>query len=92
MTLKTIVWPMSHWLHFSILLVYNVSKPVRTTHSSTKILLVVPKIALNRYSKCTFKMGAAILWNSITDEHLNQSNDATTFKKRLKKYLFNGNV
>ena len=68
----------------------NVSKPVRTTRSSTKILLVVPKIALNRYGKRTFKMGAAILWNSITDEHLKQSKDITTFKKRLKTYLFNG--
>ena len=68
----------------------NKSKPVRTTRSSTKILLVVPKITLNRYGKRTFQMGAATLWNSITDEHLKNSKDITTFKKRLKTYLYKG--
>ena len=68
----------------------NVSKSVRTTRSSTKKLLVVPKLALNRYGKRIFKMGAAILWNSISDDHLKQSRDITTFKKRLKPYPFNG--
>ena len=68
----------------------NVCKPVRTTRSSTKMLLVVPKIALNRYDKRTFKIGAAILYNSITVEHLKLSKDITTFKKQLKTYLFNG--
>ena len=51
---------------------------------------MVPKIALNRYGKRTFKMGSAILWNSINDEHLKQSKDITTFMNQLKMYLFNG--
>ena len=55
----------------------NVSKPVRTTCSSTNNLPVVPEIALNRYGKRTFKIGADILWNSITDEHSKQSKDIT---------------
>ena len=57
----------------------NVSKPVRTTRPSIEMLLVVPNIALNRYSKRTF-----------TDEHLKQSKNITTFKKQLKTYLFDG--
>ena len=61
---------------------------VQLTLVSTKNLLVVPKNAFNRYVKCIFKMGAAILWNSITDD-LKQSKDITTFKKRLKTYIFN---
>ena len=58
----------------------NFSKPVITIHTSTKMLLVLPKTALNKSGKRTFEMGAAILWNSITDEHLKQSKDNTTFK------------
>ena len=42
------------------------------------------QFAFNRYGKRTFKMGAAILWNSITDGNLKQSKDITTFKRQLK--------
>ena len=48
----------------------NKSKSVSTARSNTKILLVVPKITMNRYGKYGFEMGAATLWNIITDEHL----------------------
>ena len=58
----------------------NVSKSVGTTRSSIKKLPVVPKIGLNRHGKCTFKMGAAILRNIITDEQLKLSKDITPFK------------
>ena len=58
----------------------NKSKPFRTTRSSTKKLLVVPKIILNRCGKRTFKMGAETLWNIITEKYLKESKDITTFK------------
>ena len=50
-------------------------------------LLVVPKIALNRYIKCIFKMGA-ILQNSITDECLKQSKYITISTKLLWREIF----
>ena len=62
----------------------NTSKRVWTTRSNTKIL--IPKITLKRYSEHTFKMGAATLWISITNEHLKKSKDIA----KIKTYLFNG--
>ena len=58
--------------------------------SRIDLVIYNSKITLNRYGNCTFKMGAATLGNSITDEHLKKSKDTTTFKKRLKTYLFKG--
>ena len=66
----------------------KISKPVKSTRSSTQILIVVPKITLNIQGKRAFKMGATTLWNSIADEHLKKSENITTFKMRLKTYLF----
>lgn len=39
----------------------NVGRPVGTIRSSTEILLVVPKIALNRHVKRTLKIGGYIM-------------------------------
>ena len=69
--------------HSYISCLTNVSKPVRTTRSSTKMFLVVPKIALKKYGKRTFKMGFVILGNNITDEPLKQSKDITTLIKSV---------
>ena len=54
-----------------------------SNRSSTQIFFVVPNIGLNRYGKHTFKIGAVMVWNSITNEHLKQSEDITRFKRRL---------
>ena len=48
---------------------------VRTICSSIKIMLVVPKIALDRYGKRILKNGVAILWDSIVYEPSIRSED-----------------
>ena len=52
---------------------------------------MVPKITLNRYGKRTFKKGAVTLWNSITDDHLKNSKDITTFNPSVPA-SFNNHV
>ena len=62
-------------------------KPSRTLRSSSAGLLTVPPSKLHGYGDRAFSRLAPRLWNSLPS-HIQQANSVSTFKSKLKTYLF----
>ena len=61
--------------------------PTRSLRSASKLLLKVPSQRTVTYGSRSFRMSAAVQWNSLPN-HLKHASSIGTFKKLLKTYLF----
>ena len=59
-----------------------------TLRSSSKCMLVVPKIRTKGYGARSFSYAAAVLWNDLCDDDFTGSDSIAEFKARLKTQLF----
>ena len=62
-------------------------QPKRQLRSSSRSLLVKPKVMTKKYGSRIFNGAAARLWNEIIDEDLKRG-PFDSFKKNLKTHLF----
>ena len=71
----------------SLLLKYQ---PARLLHSPNRLLLQVPSVNTVAYGDHSFSYYALIIWNSLPD-HIKNSESVSSFKQRLKTFLFRKN-
>ena len=64
-------------------------EPKTTLRSSSKCMLVVPKIRTKGYGVRYSLYAAAELWNDLCDDDLTGSDPVAKFKARLKTHFFN---
>ena len=62
-------------------------KPTRALRSSSKNLLVVPRVNTKRYGERAFSVTGPKLWNDLP-QYLRDLSKLEHFKKKLKTYLF----
>ena len=68
----------------SLLLKYQ---PARLLRLSNRLLLQVPSVNTVAYGHRSFSYYTPIIWNSLPD-HIKNSQSVSTFKQRLKTFLF----
>ena len=65
-------------------------QPARLLCSSNRVLLQVPSVNTVAYGHRSFSYYALIIWNSLP-YHIKNSESVSTFKQRLKTFLFRNN-
>ena len=70
-------------------LIITKHEPGRALRSSSKHMVVVPKIRAKGYGARSFLCAAVVLWSDLCDHDLTGSDSLAEFKARLNTHIFN---